>query len=277
VLKQIVLELDAFVFAQPSRFFNTGNGQHFLDKNLQLILDQTGNCNIQDIAVNVDAKYHDQPSEDYSAEQLNRKANSESFLAEHRIKINKNLPCISSTTDTTLRKVNEVVNRVYALLIIAAKGEGIEQDHLNKLIAAKKINSLSPKENSIFKLSTLDDQSRAYATWRYESLYCLLWALGIFDELKFPNEICDVQTVVGLMFKPSREEFENTVQLRSIPEILDALDMVYRMNWSCVDARIKGQQVAGNINPSIIYERHYALNWLVNYQNQDWDNVQTNT
>ena len=60
-------------------------------------------------------------------------------------------------------------------------------------------------------------------------------------------------------------------------EILDELDKTFRMNWACVDARIKGEQVTGNINPSIIYERHYALNWLTNYQNQEWDEVQTNT
>ena len=23
--------------------------------------------------------------------------------------------------------------------------------------------------------------------------------------------------------------------------------------------------------------KHYSLNWLTNYQNQDWDDVQTNT
>ena len=58
---------------------------------------------------------------------------------------------------------------------------------------------------------------------------------------------------------------------------LDKLDKIYRMNWACVDARVKGQQVEGNINPNIIFERHYVLNWLTNHQNQDWDDVQTNT
>jgi len=26
-----------------------------------------------------------------------------------------------------------------------------------------------------------------------------------------------------------------------------------------------------------LYERHYALNWLTNNLDQDWDDVQTNT
>ena len=79
------------------------------------------------------------------------------------------------------------------------------------------------------------------------------------------------------MIQPTREEFENSVTLKSKQEILDELDKTYRMNWACVDARIKGQAPTGNINPSVIYERHYALNWLTKYHDQNWDNVTTDT
>ena len=48
------------------------------------------------------------------------------------------------------------------------------------------------------------------------------------------------------------------------------------MDWTCVDARIKGVQIT-EIHSGVVYERHYSLNWLTKYQNQDWDNVQTNT
>jgi hypothetical protein len=277
VLRKIVIEIDGFIFTQPNKLFNKSNGQHFVDKNLNLILDTNGNCEIQDIDVKVDSKYHDQPTENYNDEQIKRKATSESFLESQGIKTNKNLPCISSAQEIELRNVKEVIGRAYALLVIAVKGEGIEQEHLIKTIEAKKINSFSPKETMIYQLESLNDQDRAYATWRYESLYTMLWALGKMEELKFPSEICDVQTIVGKIFQPSREEFENTVNLRNKEEILNELDKTYRMNWACVDARIKGQEVSGNINPSVVYERHYSLNWLTNYQNQDWDNVQTNT
>lgn len=277
VLRKIVNELDGFIFAQSNRIFNKSNGQHFVDKNLNLILDTDGNCEIQDIEVNVDARYHDQPKENYNKEQIKRKENAEAFLELHGVKINKNLPCVSSSKEVELRRVKEVIDRAYALLIIAVKGEGIEQEHLIKTIEAKKINSFSPKESHIYNAESLDDQERAYATWRYESLYTILWALGKMDELKYPSEICDVQAIVGKIFKLSREEFEGSVKLRSVSEILDELDKTYRMNWACADARIKGQEVSGNINPSVVYERHYSLNWLTNYQNQDWDNVQTNT
>jgi len=277
VLNKIIQELDAFIFAQPSKVFNKSDSQHFLDKNFDLILDVNGNCEIQDIAVNVEAKYYDAPAEKATEEQINRKAKSEEFLNSHGIKVNKNLPCIETSEETKLRSVNEIINRTYALMVTAAKGEGIEKEHLAKLIESKNINQLSPKETTIYHMESLSDQDKAYATWRYESLYVMIWALGKMDDLKFPNEICDVQSIVGTLIKPSREELKNSINLRSVGEILDELDKTYRMNWACVDARIKGEQVAGNINGSIIFERHYALNWLTNYQNQDWDNVTTDT
>lgn len=277
VLNIIVQELDAFIFAQPSKVFNKSNGQHFLNKNFDLILDPNGNCEIQDIEVNVEAKYRDEPTQKATEEQLNRKSTSEAFLNTYGIKVNKNLPCIEPLEETKLRSADQIIDRAFALMVIAAKGEGIEKQHLERLINDKKIDSLSPKESAIYQMEELNDNDRTYATWRYESLYTILWAMGKMDELKFPNEICDVQAVVGALIKTNKEELKNSITLRSKVAILDELDKTYRMNWASVDARIKGEQMGGNVNPSIIFERHYALNWLTNYMDQDWDDVTTDT
>lgn len=277
IIQKIIQDLNGFIFAQPNGFFKKSQNQHFLDKNLNLILDTQGNCEIQDIEVTVDAKYHDQPADNYTEEQLNRKAKSEAFLAEHKVKINKNLPCLPASTDVQIRSIQEIIDRAYALLIIAVKGEGIEQAHLEKVVQDKQISSFSPQEKTIYQATSLSDQERTNAVWRYESLTVILWALGVMETLTYPSEICDVPTIVGLLFKPSRTEFENAVKLRSPDEILDALDKTYRMHWATVDARIKGQPAMGNLNSSVVFERHYALNWLTNYQNQPWDEVQTNT
>ncbi|ADV50066.1 hypothetical protein Celal_2784 [Cellulophaga algicola DSM 14237] len=277
VLREMAQELDAFIFAQPNTLFTKSSGQYFADKNLDLIIDSTGACEIQELEVNVDAKYHDQPAESYTKEQIERKEKSASFLENKGIKVNNNLPCSPTSTETILRTKKELIDRAYALLVIAAKGEGVEQEHLIKTVEAKQIDSFSPYETFIYTTATLSDQERAYATWRYESLYVVLWALGVTEELKYPDEICDVSAIVSFIFQPSRAEFEKLVQPKHILQILDELDKTYRMNWACVAARIKDTEVSGGINPSVVYERHYALNWLTNHQNQDWDAVQTST
>ncbi|MFK8056304.1 MAG: DUF4272 domain-containing protein [Saprospiraceae bacterium] len=276
VLKQIVFELDGFVFAQPNSVFKKSTGDHFLDKNLNLIQDTAGNCEVNDIEINADAKYLD-GSDIYNEDQLTRKARSESKLAEKDIKVNINLPCLPSSVETTLRAKNEIIDRIYALLIIAAKGEGISSEQLAKPIEDKGIKSFSPKEHDVLHNTELTDETKAYATWRYESLYTLMWAVGKYPSLKEPTELCDVQDIVSKILHPDRSDFEADCIVRTPDEILDELDAIYRTNWACVDARIKGQHVGGEMNPSIIYERHFALNWLTCYHNQDWDNVQTNT
>lgn len=277
VLGKISNKLDAFIFAQPNKVFTKSSSQHFLDKEFNLIIDTSGNMGISDVSVIVDAKYHDEPKENYTKDQLTRKSNSEIVLRSNGIKVNSKLPCTGDESNITLRQQDEVINRAYALMIIAVYGEGVKKEQLQKPISDKDINQFSPKEQSILNLQELSDQQKTYATWRYESLYTLLWALNIFPELKFPTEICNVQDVVSSIFKPSKSEFSQKAKLRPTSQILDELDTVYRMNWACVDARIKGKQVGDSINPSVIYERHYALNWLTNYQNQEWDDVQTNT
>lgn len=277
VLKQIALELDCFVFAQPNRIFQQAEGQYFADKNLNMILDTAGNSIVADIEVNIESKYYDQPAIDYTEDQLARKEQSEAFLAAHEVKINKKLPCIPDSSSVQLRELQDVIDRAYALLVIAVKGEGIEQEYLERTVTDKRITSFSPQERYIYEAAELNDQERAYASWRYESLYAILWALGKMEELKYPNEICDVQAVVSQIFQPTREEFEASVSLRTKEEILNELDKTYRMNWACVDARIHKQAVGGEIMEGVVYERHYMLNWLTQYQNADWDNVQTPT
>ncbi len=276
-LKAITFALDAIIFTPPNSFFAKSTGQHFLDKNLNLILDNNGNCEIDNLVVNVNAKYHDIPTANYVEEQLERKSKSEAILSKNEVKVNKNIPCIATEAATNLRTKEAIIQRVYALLIIAVKGEGVEQEKLNQVIKDKNITSFSAKETMILKKENLEDGERAYATWRYESLTVLLWALGKIDQLKYPAEICNVPEIVNAIFRPNRKEFEDSAKLRSKAEILDQLDKIYRMHWACVDARIKGEEVKGGLLSGVVYERHNALNWLTNYQGADWDDVQTNT
>jgi hypothetical protein len=277
VLKKMTSELDAFIFTSPNPLFNQSETQYFADKNFDLILDQEGNCRIESLDVIIESKYYDKPIEYQNEEQLARKEASERWLTAQGVHINPNLPSVVSEEEVSLRSVDEIVNRVYALLVTAGKGDKVPPEQLEEIIKAKQITELTPQERYIQSTKELSDQERAYATWRYESLYVLLWALEKTDDLIYPKDICPVQQLIEQILKPSRSEFEATANLKPTKVILDQLDRVYRMNWACVEARLKGEAPSGNINPSIIYERHYALNWLTHHENRNWDDVQTNT
>lgn len=279
IFKELMQELDAFAFANPSSFFNQSDTQYFLDKDMKVILDMNGKCQLDDLEVNISTSYFDPPAETYTQEQLDRKVQIEAFLAQKHITINSNLPCTPSVSEVKMRSKQEIIDRAYGLLVVSAKGEGIEQVHIDKVVLEKRINSLSPYEKHIFEAQELTDQDRINSSWRYEALNVLLWALGVVPDLTYPSDMCDVGGIVGKMLEPTREAFEGTIKLKSTEDVLSELDKTYRMHWACVDARLKGKPNSGNLHAGVIYERHYALNWLTQFQNPDcdWDDIETPT
>lgn len=59
-------------------------------------------------------------------------------------------------------------------------------------------------------------------------------------------------------------------------EILDQADYYYRLHWAVIELRLNGRS-SGKANEEIIDERHKALNWLIRYMGQNWDDITTDT
>ncbi len=66
-------------------------------------------------------------------------------------------------------------------------------------------------------------------------------------------------------------------KLRTATTILDEADLIYRIHWAVVDARLRRSPFPMAVEAGVVYERHYALNWLIGYQGQEWDDVSTDT
>ena len=108
-----------------------------------------------------------------------------------------------------------------------------------------------------------------------------MWAIKIVDTLGFPNQLCDLNDIPLDKYpiakgKDPNDFINNITDIRSKKEILDINDLYYRLDWTCVDARLNNKQLT-KINSGVVYERHYALNWLVKYMNQAWDDITTDT
>lgn len=73
------------------------------------------------------------------------------------------------------------------------------------------------------------------------------------------------------------EGLRKKARLRPQADILDACDLIYRYHWAVVDARLKNAPAPAGLDSGVVYERHYALNWLVGYMDQDWDDISTDT
>jgi hypothetical protein len=84
-----------------------------------------------------------------SAEALERRARSEARLKSEGIPVNPDLPVIESSDTVRIRSRDDVVDRTLALSIVAVKGEGLEQEHVEGAIERFDAKGyFSPKDRS---------------------------------------------------------------------------------------------------------------------------------
>ena len=198
-----------------------------------------------------------------------RREKSINILKEKNIPYIEHLPVIDDGTES-------VVYRAVALCILALKGEGVEQKDIQDLIEKYDVEHVFTENEELFVKEEEPDVSiRNQFTWRYEAYTTLLWALGYIEKLGYPDHMCDPSVVVPLLLNKSFDEFYDGAKLRNRNEILDEADLVYRYRWAVVNESLKGLSPPGDLNPGVLYERHYALNWLIG--RDDWDDVSVDT
>lgn len=207
-----------------------------------------------------------------------RKDRSLTILKTENVPFIEHLPLIETEPESTRRTTDEVAIRAMALCIVAAKGEGLEQEVVNHLVEDFQLaNAFTPKEKTFIADPNPDQFTKTQFVWRYEDYWVLLWALGFVDKLERPGQICDVKSAVSFLRDNGREGFLKKAELRPQGEILDAADLIYRYHWAIVDARINKREAPEKLDGGVVMERHYVLNWLMGRGNQKWDEVSTDT
>ena len=213
-------------------------------------------------------------------EKTDRRKRSEDYCQKHEVPVYKNPNALFTDPESqiVIRTKDEIVDRALALCYIGLKSEGFKKDILEKVEERYTISSkLTPSEKSYVNSISPTEQQTTDANWRYESLHVMLWALGFVDSLTFPDKICKVEEDTRSIRNHTEAEFRQKARLRSKKEILDQADLILRLNWACTNARIKNEPAPGHLDYSVVYERHYAFNWLIRYLDQNWDDVSTDT
>lgn len=226
-----------------------------------------------------------EPEEDatlpYPQDALARKARTEQQLAAQGLSVPATLPPVISEREVDLREPGEVARRMWGLALISVRGESVAgDDPLSEELLRSKLPhaELTPYEEEFLQNENADQRTVAQFVWRYEALYLLQWALGLVEKLEPPTAICQVaECVQRAVESGASEDFVESPALRSADEILGGLDRHYRWHWLCRQASIRGEQPPAGLEPGVIQERHYALNWLVRHEYREWDDVQTPT
>ena len=201
---------------------------------------------------------------------------------------------IEDDDEVTIRSAQQVAQRVMVLWAVDMKAEGVEQTqatrHLNEL---KLHDVVSPKECEFLADPNPDPDYCQSLVWRLESIWVLLWALGRVQNLDWPAGMCNTKVMVPLLEENDlNPEFISAASLRPASEILDQQDLIMRIHWTLRDSYLNNRPLPTNLNwaqpddwvpanasasVGVVEQRHHALNWLANFMDADWDDVDTPT
>lgn len=254
----------------------------------KLIMDKHGNTRVPKY---FPFKYQENPRflKGCSRNQVERRNRSMQELFQKSIYCIE-LPVNPDDSEVTLRTPEEVAKRAVGLLAVSVFSELLIKNHKTPDQARAYIQELiqhfgiyniedivTPSELGYYYSTTPTQAAQLNYIWAYGDLWCMEWALGL-TEWTEPNRMCNVQQAVKNMTQfNSINDIVRKTRMRSKQEILDKADIIYRMDWVAVNAYIKGMKPPALINPTIVKDRHRALNWLWRFGNSDWDNVDTSS
>jgi len=207
-----------------------------------------------------------------------RKQKTEAEFRDLGIPINPWLPLVESEDEVRIRDAKDVARRAAVLHAVAAVGHGGNCHTIRKFLEEEGLwESVTPNERIVFESDNPPKQALIDASWRAEALWVLLWALGKVEKLDLPKTQCDADHVHRAMPKKGEvAEFISSATLRPKSEVLDETDRIYRIHWTVRDAQLRNKPIPADLNPSVVVERHYTLNWLTWYADE-WDDVTTDT
>lgn len=213
-----------------------------------------------------------------------RKKNNE-YIKQMGIACFENLPTVEPSSSVRLKDIDIVCKRAIACLLsiqlacdIAEQNDYNESKELFSTLLKKYNveNELLEKEKRLFH-NNYSEQDVIDVSWTYEAYWSLIWALGLIDDIKKSNDICDFKkAIITVGDCGTYEEFKNKCKMRDVEDILDMLDLYYRYHWACVEKSIRPDTNIGQLNPGVVMERRKGLEWLIK-EVEEWDDISLDT
>ncbi|MGJ3237716.1 MAG: DUF4272 domain-containing protein [Anaerolineae bacterium] len=237
------------------------------------------NGNIEVGAEQHKRKYWEEPAEKAEQDTPNeRKKASLQILNRERVPQIKHLRNLPDDDQFTLRPLQEVVQRAIALNLISRRADGESREWFEQKVAQYQLADAITEQERIFNEDDApDDYVVIMFSQRLEACWLLLWALSLLPELARPDSFANADRAHEIIDSRSLDQFLIEARLRDKAEILDALDLHFRYHWAVVDAELYGKKSPTGLHPDVVYQRHYALNWLTQLRDQDWDSITTDT
>ena len=215
------------------------------------VLDTEGDSDLENRA----RAYLDDPEDEDDYEEpepepidpVERRAISNDLIRFRGIPVNPDLPILEDEDEVRVQSVRKIMERATVLAVLnqlafdrytpEAVWEYLSQYDLLKW--------LTPKEHTFLANPTADRKENE--TWKIEAIWALMWALGIVEEMGFPDQQCNLNRILpteypfkGLEVDP-RPFFEFPYQVRSVRDVLNEADLYFRLDWACMKGWATGK------------------------------------
>ncbi len=212
-----------------------------------------------------------------------RRLKSIEILQKHGVDIPAEMPVQLPQAQAKLRDSEDIIKRMTALFACALKAQAytspsdISAPHAFVSSVIKRLdNQYNVGRNFTSKEAEYivrgrESQHSAFRL-RMESCHVLLWALGLVN-ISWPSERTDAENLLRIIRDADTKMLLKIAKPRPLNVILSMHDVTYRLHSICV--RTDEETLKNlNLDHDVIYERHYALNWLLTADGiTDWDMV----
>lgn len=213
-----------------------------------------------------------------TGEALERKKRSIEALKKEGVPTIGHLPVVVDEANLRLRSAAEAIQRAAILYFLSRYAEGQTREWFKERIEHYRLQeSVTEQEWAFVNQTEAPEYMILRSSQRLESCWTLLWATGYVNRLQRPDSFCDEEYIGMIINTRSIDQLLQESRLRYTGDLLDALDLHYRYHWAIVDAELYGKQPPRGLEPAVVYERHYALNWLTCHLDEEWDQLTTNT
>lgn len=258
------------------------------DRGIELILSEKGKSTLSNYLPHEEFTMTPENGQ-VNEEQINRKIRNRKKLEDKYIYVPAWYPLIETVKESRCRLAEEIAKRAVALMIVSVYSECLLGENMKIKEAYEFVSSIiekfgaeeffSPKEKEYLQKTDPTQEEKVTYSWQYENLFVMEWALGLIDELDFPDHICDVALSVRLLKDcGSIQEILEKSKPKSKDVLLDECDLIFCLNWACVDTRVHRLPAPAGMDSGVVVERHKSLNWLTGYDEAaEWDKVGTDT
>jgi hypothetical protein len=190
---------------------------------------------------------------------------------------------IGACEEDPVRPLRDVLNRTLTLGAAVAAACGAPRDELLAwLTEMALVDELTARERKLLNQEAVE-QLAIDLSWQSERLVVLLWALNKIPAIPFPAPKVSAAFIEELLPPYGDEpaaQFCASARLRSEDELFAAALEIQELHVVARQRRLSQPDYRPSVpelDAEVIQERHHAINWLVGYCRQSWDEIATDT